>query len=224
MTYTDDQLIAISGLQHLAFCERQCVLIHMERMWTENVLTAQGRLMHERVHSDESETRGDRRLVRSLPLRSYRLGLVGVADVVEFQRVAEDESADGGIRLPGRRGIWRVYPVEYKRGRPKSGNMDTVQLCAQAMCLEEMMNISIDEGSLYYGQTHCRVVVSLDVSLREQTETLTFRFHGLMGAGEIPPPKFGPHCRSCSLEENCMPRVSGSASSYIERMIMESMN
>jgi CRISPR-associated exonuclease Cas4 len=212
--YRDDQLLAVSGLQHIAFCPRQCALIHLEQAWSENFLTAQGRLMHERVHSTESETRGDVRITRGLPLRSQRLGLVGVADVVEFHRDPEST-----FKLPGRQGTWRVYPVEYKRGKRKKGNIDEVQLCAQALCLEEMLDVNILEGSLYYGQTKNRVVVAIDEPLRRETEQLAERFHELMDSGQTPPPTIGPQCKSCSLAEECMPALPKNAAAYLEKMI-----
>ena len=129
--FTEDNLLPISALQHLLFCERQCALIHLERAWQENRLTAEGRIMHERVHEGGDETRRDVRIVRGLRLRSLALGLVGIADVVEFHRAAD------GVAVPESAGTWRPFPVEYKRGRPKSEPWDAVQLCAQALCLEE---------------------------------------------------------------------------------------
>ncbi len=215
----DEELLAISGLQHIAFCERQCALIHLEQVWTENFHTAEGRLMHERVHSDESETRGDLRIVRGLPLKSRRLGLVGFADVVEFHR---QDGAD--VVLPKQKGTWSVYPVEYKRGKKKKDNTDAVQLCAQGLCLEEMLQTRIPEGSLYYGRTRSRTVVPFDERLRTETaESLAERFHRLMERGITPPPKAGPHCASCSLAEECLPDLSGSASGYLEKMIAENL-
>ena len=212
--YCDDQLLAVSGLQHIAFCARQCALIHLEQAWSENFLTAQGRIMHERVHGNESETRGDVRITRGLPLSSRRLGLVGVADVVEFHRDPESS-----FRLPGRHGTWRVYPVEYKRGKRKKDNVDEVQLCAQALCLEEMLEVIIPEGSLYYGQTRNRVIVPINEPLRRETELLAERFHELMDSGQTPPPTIGQHCKSCSLAGDCMPELPKKASAYIEKMI-----
>jgi len=215
--YSDDQLLAVSGLQHIAFCARQCALIHLEQTWSENFLTAQGRLAHDRVHSDESETRGDVRITRGLPLASRRLGLVGIADVVEFHR-----DPDSTFKLPGRQGTWRVYPVEYKRGKRKKNNVDEVQLCAQALCLEEMLDVTIPEGSLYYGQTRNRVIVSLNEKLRRETEQLAQRFHDLMASGVTPPPAIGPYCKSCSLAAECMPALPQNASAYLEQMIDKS--
>ena len=142
MTYTEDDLLPLSGLQHLLFCERQCALIHIEQVWAENVLTAEGRIMHERVHEEGKESRGDVRIEFGMPLRSLRLGLIAKADVVEFHR--DREYPDD---------LWRPFPVEYKRGKPKKGNFDKVQLCGQAMCLEEMLDVEIPAGALFYGKT-----------------------------------------------------------------------
>ncbi len=213
-----EELLPISGLQHLAFCARQCALIHLERAWTENVLTAEGRLMHERVHSDESETRGDLRIVRGLPLVSRRLGLSGVADVIEFHR-----DANSPLRLEKYSGTWRVYPVEYKRGKQKKGDHDEVQLCAQAICLEETLGVSIPEGSLFYGKTRNRTVVPLDKTLRNKTERLAAEFHQLMQSGVTPPPSAGEHCKSCSLADECMPDLKRKAADYVAKMIEENL-
>lgn len=178
--------------------------------------------MHERVHSDESETRGDIRTVRGLPLVSRRLGLSGIADVVEFHR---DENST--LRLPKQRGTWSAYPVEYKRGKKKKGNFDEIQLCAQALCLEEMLNVIVPSGSLYYGQTRSRTDVVFGDSLRTETERLASAFHDLMQSGVTPPPLVGEHCKSCSLADDCMPNVSGrkndAASVYLTKMIDENL-
>ena len=144
--------IALSALQHFLFCPRQCALIHVERQWAENRFTAEGRVLHERADLGGSSSRSGVRTVRSMPLRCRRLGIGGVADVVELH--------DGGRR---------PYPVEYKRGRPKAHRADEVQLCAQAVCLEEMSGTTIPEGALFYGQTRRRVVVRFDKALRALT-------------------------------------------------------
>ena len=146
--YDEDQLLPISALQHLLFCPRQCVLIHIEQAWVENRLTAEGRIGHEKVDKGGAETRAGRKTVFGLPLRSLRLGLVGKADVVEFER-------DGD-------GNWIPFPVEHKHGRPKQKDCDRVQLCAQALCLEEMTGISVPEGALFYGKTRRREDVAFD--------------------------------------------------------------
>ena len=161
MPYSEDEFLMISGLQHLTFCPRQCALIHMEQAWSENVLTALGEVMHERVHTAGAESRSDVRIVRGLKLKSARLGLTGVADVVEFHKVSPAPSdncnaappAGQGVKLPKRSGLWVPYPVEYKRGKPKPDNCDAVQLCAQAICLEEAFNVTLTSGALFYGQS-----------------------------------------------------------------------
>ena len=142
MSYSEDDLIMISALQHFAFCPRQCALIHIEQVWTESGLTAEGRIMHEKVHEEQRESRGAVRIECGIPLRSLRLGLIGKADVVEFHRIGK--------------GVWQPFPVEYKRGKPKPDHCDKVQLCAQAMCLEEMLSVPVPEGALFYGRTRRR--------------------------------------------------------------------
>ena len=149
--YTEDELIQLSALQHLVFCERQCALIHIEQLWSENLFTAEGRIVHEKVDTANRESRGNIRIEYGVPMRSLRLGLIGKADVVEFHRNGDK---------------WTPFPVEYKRGKPKGGNCDKVQLCAQALCLEEMLNVEIPEGSLFYGQTRRREDVTFDEKLR----------------------------------------------------------
>jgi CRISPR-associated exonuclease Cas4 len=200
--YSEEDLLPLSGLQHLQFCERQWALIHLEQTWMENRLTAEGRILHERVHQSESEGRPGIRIVRGLRLHSLRLGISGQADVVEFH-----QSAAGAISLPGRAGLWRVFPVEYKRGRPKADACDEVQLCAQALCLEEMYGASIDGGALYYGEPRRRTEVVFSSGLREQTEELAGRMHELYRARRTPPPIFAAKCESCSLRETCLPKA-----------------
>jgi len=200
--FCEDDLLPISALQHLIFCERQCALIHVEQLWTENRFTAEGRILHERVHEAAAESRGDVRIVRGLRLRSLALGLIGVADVVEFLR--DDE----GIVLAGRSGRWRVFPVEYKRGKPKPDRCDEVQLCAQAMCLEEMLECSIENAALFYGKTRRRRDVPLDDPLRDLTMKTAQRLHDLVRAGKTPPAVFEKKCLSCSLLPLCMPEIT----------------
>ena len=148
MNYTEDDLLPLSGLQHMLFCERQCALIHVEQVWAENRLTAEGRIMHDRVHEADRVSRGDIRVEYAMPLRSLRLGLIAKADVVEFHR--EMETGENGLEK------WRPFPVEYKHGKPKKDNSDKVQLCAQAMCLEEMLDVEIPDGAIFYGKTRRR--------------------------------------------------------------------
>lgn len=195
MNYTEDELIPLSALQHYVFCERQCALIHIEQIWEENKLTAEGRIMHERVHEVESESRGDVRIERGVPLRSLRLGLIGKADVVEFHKV------EGGL--------WQPFPVEYKHGKPKPDRCDEVQLCAQAMCLEEMMEFEVIRGALFYGKTRHRHDVTFDTDLRKETADISERAIKLIASGLTPKPVFSKKCKQCSLIEFCMPKSVG---------------
>ena len=214
--YSEDDLIPISALQHYAFCPRQCALIHIEQVWAENRLTAEGRVMHERVHEAGSESRPEVRTARGLRLRSLRLGLTGVADVVELR--PEEE----GVAVPGLRGAWRLTPVEYKRGRPKPDRCDEVQLCAQAMCLEEMLNASIPSGAIFYGQPRRRMEVPLDEALRAETAQASARVHEMLDSGRTPSAVLIPGCKSCSLLDACQPATAGagkSARRYIGQML-----
>ncbi|MGB4007446.1 MAG: CRISPR-associated protein Cas4, partial [Bacillota bacterium] len=196
--YDEDSLLPLSGIQHIAFCERQWALIHVEQQWAENVRTVEGRQMHERAHNPWlADYDSDHIVSRSVPLISHRLGLSGQADVVEFWPVGE--GVDGGAPLPGREGLWIPKPVEYKRGRPKGDDRDEVQLCAQAMCLEEMLGAKITEGDLYYGQTRRRQRVTLDDVLRNRVEQLCLRMHELFDCGCTPPAAQGRRCSLCSL-------------------------
>lgn len=221
--YDEEDLLPLSGLQHLVFCERQCALIHIENVWADNALTIQGEHMHDKVHEagDRTESRGDTRIARGLALRSLRLGLSGVADVVEFQRVDE-----GGIHLSDARGLWRPFPVEYKRGRPKRDRCDEVQVCAQAICLEEMLNVDIPEGALFYGATRHRFDVSFNAALRTETENAASRLHTLIRSAITPPAIRESKCDRCSLLEICMPAVSAknhSVKSYLDSAIRKSL-
>jgi CRISPR-associated exonuclease Cas4 len=201
--YSEDELIPISALQHLVFCPRQCALIHIEQVWTENVFTAEGRGLHEKVHETEAESRDGVRIVRGLRLRSLELGLVGQADVVEFR---EDS---GGAAIPGLEGRYRPFPVEYKRGKPKVDVCDEVQLCAQAMCLEEMLGASIPRGALFYGRPRRRKEVELTETLRQQTRDVAGQLHELFRSRQTPRAAYSKKCESCSLLELCMPKITG---------------
>jgi CRISPR-associated exonuclease Cas4 len=204
--FGEDDLLPLSALQHLLFCERQCALIHLEQIWVENSLTVEGRHLHEQADSGIQESRGDLRIARALPLRSLRLGLSGKSDVVEFHRI--DESA------------WRPFPVEYKRGRPKSHRADEVQLCAQALCLEEMLGADVPAGALFYGQTRHRLDVPFDAELRRLTEETAARLHRLIAAGITPTATREPKCDQCSLLEICMPAAPAvSARQYLDRFL-----
>ncbi len=214
--YSEDQLLPISALQHLAFCERQCALIHVEQVWAENRLTAEGRILHDKVHQSESELRSGVYAARGLRIRSLNLGLVGIADVVEFH-------PDGkGVPLPGRKGLWLPYPVEYKRGRPKPDFCDHVQLCAQAICLEEMLGIAVPAGAVFYGQPRRRQDVEFSTPLRVEVSQLVARLRVLIEGARTPPAVWTRKCSNCSLVELCRPKTAGagkSARRYLGQML-----
>jgi len=229
--YDEDELLPIAALQHLAFCPRQWGLMYLEGLWAENLLTVDGGHFHERVDLVETEARHDVRIARALRLRSLRLGLSGRADVVEFHRKPETDLHSGadnvqtaGVVLEGVVGLWQPVPVEYKRGRPKPGICDEVQLCAQALCLEEMLGIDVSSGVLFYGKPRRRHEVRLDRSLRDATENLVARLHELTAIGQTPPARRDKRCRSCSLVDLCLPAVTGgdkSARDYLAHALMD---
>lgn len=204
--YVEDDLLSLSGLQHLMFCERQWALIHVEQQWEENRLTQEGRVLHDRAHEGGTETRPDVVIARGLRVRSLRLGLAGEMDVCEFRKAREDDRR--AIRLPGRDGWWFPFPVEYKRGQPKKNRCDEVQLCAQALCLEEMYGAYIGSGALFYGQNRRRTSVAFSPALRGQTAWLAERMHKLFDSGITPAAVLEPKCANCSLQFRCMPGLS----------------
>jgi CRISPR-associated exonuclease Cas4 len=192
------ELLPISALQHFLFCERQCALIHLERLWAENQFTAEGRVMHERTHQAGTESRSGLRFARALPLRSEHLGLHGVADVVEFHLTHESLGfAPTNIRS--------ILPVEYKRGKPKAHDADRVQICAQALCLEEMFGVAVPVGALFYGENRRRLDVRFDDALRATTQAATERLQNMIAAGATPPATREPKCEHCSLLDICLP-------------------
>ena len=189
MAVDEGELVPLSALQHMLYCPRRCALIHNERQWLENRFTAEGRILHERTDAGGRERRSGVTIEHSVPLRSLRLGVTGVADVVEIH-------ADG-----------RPFPVEYKRGRPGAHRADEVQLCAQAMCLEEMLDRSVPEGALFYGRNRRRKVVEFDPELRTLTERVAADTRSMLAAGDTPPPVFEARkCNGCSLREVCQPQ------------------
>lgn len=218
VTYPESDLLPLSALQHLVFCPRQCALIYLEQAWEENALTAEGRILHERADAAKPEWKGGIRIVRSLRLRSLRLGLTGVADVVEFHPVIEEgvtlPAGSGGtirregVRVPGMRGEWEPFPVEYKRGKPKKDDSDRVQLCAQGLCLEEMLGARLPGGALFYGESRRRLDVAFDAKLRVRTEAVAAELHGLIARGATPSAVFEPKCKQCSLIEICLPEAT----------------
>ena len=229
--FTEDDLVPLSALQHLVFCERQCALIHVDQVWRDNPLTLQGSHSHERVHDEAArrELRGALMITRGLPLRSFRLGLSGKADVVEFHRRAcprDPPPSEGGlvdeVALAGVTGLWQPFPVEYKRGKPKADHCDEVQLCAQALCLEEMLSVRVAEGALFYGRIQKRHDVSITAALRHETEVACARLHELLLVRRVPRVKMEPKCKQCSLFDVCQPAATApgrSASRYLARAL-----
>lgn len=197
-----DDLLAISGLQHYAYCPRQWALIHIEEQWAESFFTADGQAFHKKSHdSSARERRGDLLIVRGLPVVSQKLGVTGVCDVVEFHRSPD------GISIFGEEGLWLPYPVEYKRGSPKEHNADALQLCCQAMCLEEQLLCRIKEGSLFYGEPRRRQRISLDEDLRAEVRQALLEMQQLYQRGHTPRAKASKRCSACSLKELCLPKL-----------------
>lgn len=213
--YTDDEFLALSGIQHFAYCRRQWALIHVEQLWGDSLFTVLGDMLHERAHNESiRERRGDVLSVRGMTVRSSRLGLWGKCDVIEFR------ANRYGHPLFGEDGLWLPVPVEYKRGSSKTGNEDRLQLCAQAMCLEDMFACDLSEGYLYYGSTHSREHVPLTKELRAEVEVSAVEMHRLFKRGHIPHVKRGARCRACSLAELCLPKVQEArVASYMREML-----
>lgn len=204
MIYTDDDLLMLSGIQHIAFCERQWALIHVEQQWEENFRTVEGNHLHERVDDPfESESRKNIIILRSVSLVSYSLGLYGVADVVELYQT----DSSNGTKLSGHSGKWLPLPIEYKRGKPKPDERDEVQLCAQAICLEEIYSLNIEKGSLFYGETRHRHDVEFGKVLRDKVYIYIQRMHELYDSGITPPAVYSLQCKSCSLINICLPNT-----------------
>ncbi len=202
MNYQEEDYLQLSGLQHFRFCRRQWALIHIENQWAENFRTVDGSLMHEKAHENgSSESRGDLLIVRGLAVHSSSLGVSGQCDVVEFRRNPD------GILLQNREGLWQPFPVEYKRGKPKENNADSLQLCGQAMCLEEMLCCAIPEGALFYGETRRRLSVPFTQELRGQVQGLLTEMHDLFRKQYTPKVKPSKSCNACSLKELCLPKL-----------------
>lgn len=212
--YAEDEFLALSGIQHFAFCRRQWGLIHIEQVWKDNVLTAEGNVMHERAHDEGvHEHRGDEIIVRGLSVRSNELGITGKCDVVEFHRSGK------GHPLLREDGLWIELPVEYKHGRSKITDEDRLQLCAEAMCLEEMFASVVPYACLYYGKTRSRERVVLTDELRNKVRVMFEEMHALYRRGHVPHARNKARCRSCSLKELCLPRTRDVAG-YIARSIV----
>lgn len=204
--FEEKDLLPLSALQHFLYCERQAALIHIEQVWLDNIWTVEGSHLHKKVVMGVSESRVQIRTARDVPLRSLALGLVGRADVVEFHRASladQDATQVGG--WPGR---WRPLPIEYKRGKPKRHQADEVQVCAQGLCLEEMLGIRISQGALFYGQTRHREEVKFDSALRAATVDAARRFREMFELRSTPAAVYERwKCQKCSLLEVCRPQA-----------------
>lgn len=200
--YNEEDFLALSGIQHFAFCRRQWSLIHIEQAWVDNLLTVEGNILHERAHNNTlAETRGDVIITRGMPVFSRTLGTNGVCDVVEFQR------SENGVRLHGRDGLFLPVPVEYKRGKPKEGDEDVLQLAAQAICLAEMLGCEVSEGFLYYGEPSRRTRVAIGEEIKQRVVTAFAEMHELYARRYTPRVKPTKACGNCSLKDLCLPKL-----------------
>lgn len=216
MGYAEDEYLMISGIQHFKFCRRQWALIHIEQQWEENVHTVMGELMHKRVHDPYiTEKRKDVLVVRALPIFSRALGISGECDVVEFHK------CEDGIKLHGHRGLYSIYPIEYKKGKPKLTQEDKLQLAAQAMCLEEMFSAEILEGAIFYGETRRRENVEIDETLRDEVRKMFQEMHQYYERKYTPKVKYSKSCNACSLKEICLPKLGKNISvkEYMDQML-----
>lgn len=214
--FSEDEYLMLSALQHYYFCPRQCALIHLEQSWAENYHTMAGNIMHEHIHSDIHESRKDIMKISSLRLFSKEFGIVGSSDLVEFHKSAY------GVKIPGRNGLWNVVPIEYKKGKEKKDSVDKVQLCSQAICLEEMLKTKIEKGFLFYGTSHRRVEVEFSEDLRVVTCRTIENIHKLFKSEKTPLGKYSKKCNSCSFFDMCMPKSAGKGKSvklYLKKYI-----
>lgn len=216
--YREEDYLMLSGLQHFSFCRRQWALIHIEQQWAENYRTADGRIMHSNAHDGSfREKRGDEIITRAMRVSSAELGISGECDVVEFHKNSD------GINLSGLEGKFNVIPVEYKRGQPKEQDCDELQLCAQALCLEEMLCCDIPKAYLYYGETRRRHTVVLDKELREKTVSMIREMHQLYDRQHTPKVKRIKACNACSLKDICLPVLNKkqSAAEYLRGILKD---
>ena len=214
--YKEEDFLQLSGIQHFAFCRRQWALAYIELQWQENVRTVEGKLMHLKAHDASAvEKRGDCIISRAMPIQSRELGISGECDIVEFHR------SDEGISLTGRSGLYQVVPIEYKRGRPKVTDVDTLQLTAQALCLEEMLCCQIPWGYLYYGETRRRTKVEISKELRDKAKAMFLEMHEYYSRRHTPRVKWTKGCNACSLRDVCLPVLGKkkSAKAYMERTL-----
>ncbi|MCL4510464.1 MAG: CRISPR-associated protein Cas4 [Bacteroidetes bacterium] len=207
--FTEDDFFQISALQHYVYCPRQCALIHVEDVWKENVFTVRGDILHEKVDTDTYESRGTIKTVRGLKIHSFRFGISGRCDVVEFHGKGKGRLLQGQAQVEGDLypGTFTIIPVEFKSGEPKDDVSDKVQLCAQALCLEEMLNTSVRLGTFFYAKIRRRVQVEIDGELRRQTEEIIANVRELITSKRTPSAEYSAKCWNCSLEPVCMPKA-----------------
>lgn len=218
MEYNEEDFLQLSGLQHFLFCRRQWALIHIENQWAENILTIEGKILHKKAHDPEfREKRGDIIRLNAIRIHSFSLGISGECDALELHSDSE------GIVLSYEKGRWKLYPVEYKRGKKKAGNYDAAQLCAQAMCLEEMYCCSISEGALFYGETRRREKIIFTDDLRASVINAVNEMHALYDKGYTPKVKPKKSCKACSLKEICLPELQSEkkVNDYIKSALKE---
>ena len=217
-TYAEDDYLQLSGIQHFCFCRRQWALIHIEQQWAENEHTVIGELMHKKAHDPYlTEKRKDLLVVRALPVSSRTMGVSGECDIVEFRK------CEDGVKLHGRRGFYSIYPIEYKKGKPKHSEEDILQLTAQAMCLEEMFSTTVTEGAIFYGETRRREVVAITEELKNEVCQTFEEMHQYYDRRYTPKVKYSKACASCSLKEICLPKLekAGSVKEYLKRALEE---
>lgn len=218
MEFDDEDYLQLSGIQHFVFCPRQWALIHIEGQWAENERTVDGELLHDRTHDTSiRDHRGDTITVRGMYIHSRTLGLSGQCDVVEFHKSRD------GIAVHGESGRWTLFPVEYKRGHKKPDACDNAQVCAQAMCLEEMYCCSISRGAIYYGEQKRRAEVEFDDEIRTVVRQAAEKMHELVARGHTPIVKFRRACDSCSLKELCVPELekTNTVAAYMNDLIQQ---
>lgn len=218
MEYAEDDYLMISGIQHFKFCRRQWALIHVEQQWAENVHTVTGELMHKKAHDPHlTEKRKDTIIVRALPVSSRELGISGECDVVEFHK------CEDGIQLHGHRGLYSVFPVKYKKGKPKLTEEDKLQVVAQALCLEEMFSTRVAQGAIFYGETRRREQIEITEELREEVIHMLAEMHQYYARKYTPKVKPSKACNACSLKDICLPKLNKTISvkTYIEQRLEE---
>lgn len=218
MEYREEDFLMLSGIQHFAFCRRQWALIHIEQQWQENEYTVAGELLHKNAHDPYfNEKRKDVIVSRSMPVFSRTMGVSGECDIVEFRK------SDDGISIHGHRGLYDVYPIEYKKGSPKDTEIDILQLTAQAMCLEEMLSTHIQEGAVFYGETRRRQIVVFSEELKEQVSSSFAEMHEMYGRRYTPKVRWSKSCNACSLKDICLPKLgkTPSVKGYIHKTITE---